>query len=303
MVLISCITPTFNRKNLLIKAIESTIKQTYLNWEMIIVDDGSTDGTEIKVKEIQARDSRIVFYKNPGKGACSARNFALKRAKGKYIAFLDDDDLNLPHRFESQINAITKSSSRFILSGYQTMNSNGLITSVNTSQLKGKGAGIGIRWFIEKDLLFQSGLFDESMPSMQEVELSYRIADYEVFANHKDVVVIAGQTVNSISRGLSGIHGKELLIKKHKNNMPDVETSWWYFTLGLDYYSLNDIVSARQNIKKSALLSKRLIYKFGYLYTLLMLPFGGLIKKANQKILYAISNFRYPNIVNHPVID
>ena len=119
MELISCITPTFNRKDLLERSVKSTLMQTWPNWEMIVVDDGSEDGTAEMMASYCASDSRIKFLKNPGKGASSARNYGIINSRGDYIVFLDDDDEHLPHRFESQLKAVKITGEDFILSGFQ----------------------------------------------------------------------------------------------------------------------------------------------------------------------------------------
>ena len=86
----SIIVPTFNREEYIIKCIDSVLDQTYDNFELIIVDDGSTDNTENLVKKYQ--DKRIKYFKNENHGIGYSRNFGLNKAKGDYIFFLDSDD-------------------------------------------------------------------------------------------------------------------------------------------------------------------------------------------------------------------
>ncbi len=90
--LFSIITPTYNRGYIIWKTIQSVQKQQYPHWEMIIVDDGSTDDTEKVIAEFQS-DPRIHYYKLPKGNANKARNYALTKAKGEYIAYLDSDDI------------------------------------------------------------------------------------------------------------------------------------------------------------------------------------------------------------------
>jgi glycosyltransferase involved in cell wall biosynthesis len=89
-ILFSIIIPTFNRANLIEIAINSVIKQSYSNWELIIVDNGSTDNTKEIIAKIE--DKRINYIYTSIKGRSKARNLGLNQAKGGYIAFLDDDD-------------------------------------------------------------------------------------------------------------------------------------------------------------------------------------------------------------------
>jgi glycosyltransferase involved in cell wall biosynthesis len=91
--LVSVIIPTFNREKILSGALDSVIKQTYTNFELIIVDDKSTDATKELVAGYQKKDTRIKYYQNTHqKGPGGARNTGILNSKGKYIAFLDSDD-------------------------------------------------------------------------------------------------------------------------------------------------------------------------------------------------------------------
>ena len=104
MTIVSVIIPTYDNKELLDEAIDSVLSQTLSDLELIIIDDGSTDGTAELVKTID--DSRIrYFYKN-NNGVSSARNMGLDKAVGQYIAFLDSDDLYKPKYLETMVSAL-----------------------------------------------------------------------------------------------------------------------------------------------------------------------------------------------------
>lgn len=104
--LVSVILPTFNRGRIISKAIESIVNQTYSNWELFIVDDGSTDNTADVVK-CYTHDSRIKYISYPDrKGANHARNIGLKKASGDYLAFSDSDGYWLPNYLEERLKAL-----------------------------------------------------------------------------------------------------------------------------------------------------------------------------------------------------
>lgn len=107
---ISVIIPTYNRGNLIGKSLNSVLNQTYQNFEVIVVDDGSTDNTSKVIERIH--DDRIKYIKlNDNKGGSNARNIGIKNAKGKYISFQDSDDLFYPNKLELQLqNIINKNS-------------------------------------------------------------------------------------------------------------------------------------------------------------------------------------------------
>ncbi|MCX6051226.1 MAG: glycosyltransferase family 2 protein [Campylobacterales bacterium] len=106
--LITIITPLYNAEKYIAKTIQSVINQTYIHWEMIIVDDCSTDASREIVKEYEKNDDRIIlleFSINFG-GPARPRNKGLENANGKYMAFLDADDVWLPEKLQKQLNFI-----------------------------------------------------------------------------------------------------------------------------------------------------------------------------------------------------
>ena len=105
--LVSIITPCYNAAPFISQAIESVLAQSFGDWEMIIVDDCSTDNTDIVVGKI--KDPRIRYIKNEkNSGAAVSRNRALREANGRWVAFLDSDDLWKPEKLEKQIRFMTK---------------------------------------------------------------------------------------------------------------------------------------------------------------------------------------------------
>lgn len=105
-ILVSIITPTFNRAYILATAIQSILSQTYKNWELIIIDDGSTDNTKALV--LSFKDERIKYLYQKNAGPSAARNKALAIAKGEWMAYLDSDNELLPNYLEVTTDWITK---------------------------------------------------------------------------------------------------------------------------------------------------------------------------------------------------
>ena len=124
--MVSVITPTYNCGRFISETIESVIAQTYLNWEMIIVDDCSIDNTKSVVEQYQNKDSRIKYYcleKNSGPAV--ARTKAMELAEGQYIAFLDSDDLWLKDKLTKQIKFMQDNDYAFSNTSYQHMDESG----------------------------------------------------------------------------------------------------------------------------------------------------------------------------------
>lgn len=96
----SIIIPTYNRAHFLDRTISSVINQTYKNWELLIVDDGSTDNTKEVVQEYSLSDDRVIYIYQENKKVSAARNNGLRIAQGDYLCFLDSDDEYMPHHLQ-----------------------------------------------------------------------------------------------------------------------------------------------------------------------------------------------------------
>jgi len=103
--LMSIIVPTYNRESFIVEAIQSVLEQTYSNWELIIVDDGSTDNTLETIKDI-ITDDRISYYHQKNQGQSVARNVGINKSTGEYICFLDSDNKWLQNRLEISVKVI-----------------------------------------------------------------------------------------------------------------------------------------------------------------------------------------------------
>ena len=120
--LVSIITPTWNCAHFICETIRSVQAQTYKNWEMIISDDCSTDNTKEAIEPYLKVDSRIKYICNDkNSGAAITRNNALKVAQGKWIAFLDSDDLWYPEKLEKQVTFMAENNYAFSYHEYTEM--------------------------------------------------------------------------------------------------------------------------------------------------------------------------------------
>ena len=129
--IVSVLTPSYNSEKYIQEAILSVQNQTYQTWEMIIVDDASTDKTVAIIEKIAAIDNRITLIKlasNSGTGI--ARNTALDYAKGKYISFLDADDLWKSDKLEKQVNFLINNNLPFTFSFYDYINEEGNLLKI-----------------------------------------------------------------------------------------------------------------------------------------------------------------------------
>lgn len=121
--LVSIVTPTFNSEKYIRETIASVKNQSYTNWEMIIVDDFSTDNTVTIVKELQREDNRIkLILSKKNSGPAISRNKGIQEVTGKYMTFLDADDIWFPDFIKTSIETIKKTGIHFVFSSYKRSN-------------------------------------------------------------------------------------------------------------------------------------------------------------------------------------
>lgn len=188
---VSVIIPTYNRAVLLRSAINSVLSQSYEDYEIIVVDDGSTDDTEKIVNELSTDKLRYVYQENKGRSA--ARNYGIKLARGEYVAFLDSDDTFTPSKLEFQVQILDYNPCYGLVYSYAK------IIDENGDYLNAQYEGNLSGW-IYPDLLFirnnvittptvmvrarilaELGGFDESMDICEDLDLWCRIArEYQV---------------------------------------------------------------------------------------------------------------------------
>jgi teichuronic acid biosynthesis glycosyltransferase TuaG len=126
--LVSIITPSYNSKNFIKETIDSVLAQTYPNWEMIIVDDKSNDESVTYIENLIKNETRIKLLPlNENVGAAMARNKALAIAKGKYIAFLDSDDVWFAQKLEEQLTFMQTHNYAFTFASYIPFSEDGTV--------------------------------------------------------------------------------------------------------------------------------------------------------------------------------
>lgn len=132
--LVSIIMPSYNCGKFVEETIRSVQAQSYHNWELIFVDDCSTDDSVRRVTEFRATEKRIQLYQNSqNSGAAVTRNLALRNARGRWIAFLDSDDLWEPTKLEKQVRFMEENGYKFSYTEYQEMDADGNLTGVTIS--------------------------------------------------------------------------------------------------------------------------------------------------------------------------
>lgn len=159
--LVSVITPAYNAEKFIAETIQSVQAQTYTDWEMIIVDDGSTDKTADIIKEFSKHDNRIQYHYQPNGKQGKARNLAIKQAKGKYLAFIDADDLWVENKLERQLKVFTQ------YPQVDLVYTNGVSFKGSIENVTKEHKEIG--GMIDKTLMFQTMLNGKSLPNLSVI--------------------------------------------------------------------------------------------------------------------------------------
>lgn len=122
--LVSIIIPVYNSEEFIAKCIDSILAQSYNNWELLLINDGSTDNSGIICQEYSQKDKRIRYFEKENKGVSNTRNLGIKEAKGKWIIFADSDDLVSPHYISHLIKASDGDPYTHVIQGFKCIDEN-----------------------------------------------------------------------------------------------------------------------------------------------------------------------------------
>lgn len=227
--LISVVIPAYNREKTILRALNSVLRQTYSNIEVIVVDDGSTDSTVQLVSNCTDERVRLICLPS-NQGANRARNTGISEAKGEYIAFQDSDDEWLADKLEKQMAYIFKTSVKAVYCPYilydedkvsivpgNYMNQD--ICEKNIAETLKKGNVVGTpTLIIQRELFSQIGMFDVDMKRLQDYEFVIRLVKKEPLGYIKEPLVKAYRTEISITSSdylILGAYAK--ILEKHSD--------------------------------------------------------------------------------------
>jgi glycosyltransferase involved in cell wall biosynthesis len=264
--IVSVIIPTYNRAHLIVRAIRSVLNQTYQDFEIIVIDDGSTDNTEEIIRGFKDKKVKYIKKYKENKGSSIARNIGIKVARGKYIAFLDSDDEWLPEKLDKQIKVLQSESPEVgvVYSNLCYMDENG--KSMNKlrnpkkegyiyEDLFGKNyVGTDSTLLIRKECFHRVGLFDDLLNTQQDWDMWIRIAKYYRFALIKVPLVKYRLHSNQISRNLElKIITANRILVKYKDELKKRRGvhSKHYFYIGLRFCRIGKTKEGRKYLLKA----------------------------------------------------
>ncbi len=275
-ILVSIIIPTFNREKNLIEAIKSILKNNFNEYEIIVVDDGSTDNTKEKVKNLNSEKINYFWIKNSERGA--ARNFGAKKARGLYLNFFDSDDILYDNHLESAASIIksNKKNEIFHLSyeilDQKTGNKKKIINNGNTNKKILSGNSISCNSLFLKKNIFNEFKFDENrnLSGSEDWDLWLRLSRYHKIYNYSIVT--------------------SMIVNHQYRSMNERDTSKITKRLNIISNKIkNDIYKNLSNLEKNKILAH--IYSFESLHYSFM----------TKKKIYII-NLLIKSIIRDPII-
>ncbi|HJX30341.1 MAG TPA: glycosyltransferase family 2 protein [Thermodesulfobacteriota bacterium] len=290
---VSVIIPTYNRAHLLSRAIKSALDQTFQDFEIIIVDDASTDDTDKLVASFH--DSRIRYIqheKNHGGGA--ARNSAIKQAQGDYLAFLDSDDEWLPDKLEKQMKLFNGTSKKIGLVAAGAVDiRNQIPYAYYIPKFRGdifkrilieNCVGLTAIAVVRKECLDKAGLFDESLRGSEDWDLWIRIVQhYDVDFTPEILLRYYPQADSMIRHHADGVDAHRKIFKKYYHlfkTLPPPYRAARYYHEGFFFWWKRELRECCINFIKAVFLNPWLMFP--------------LISYFFKKIRQRISGTSYP---------
>lgn len=293
--LISIIIPTFNRGHLILDTLNSVKNQSYKHWECLVVDDGSTDGTESLLQDYILKDNRFKYYDRPNthrSGGNGARNFGVKQSQGELLVFLDSDDVLSETALENRISRFDFDTMDLLISHTGTFKSdvgdsdriwNKVDSKSSTTALINRFIGMDMPWHTtgvtwSKEFFQDSGWWHEELNAWQDWELHSR-----VLFNSPKIQYLPPEPDNYFR------------IAKHDSIGKTIRSSKYLYSVQIAIRSIDVLLGEHELIYEAvksnynALLYKMLIH-FPVVKGFLFFPLRNLIKLSNFR---GLSLFRF----------
>lgn len=262
---VSVILPTYNRADILGDAVRSVLAQTYEDFELLIVDDASTDNTDDIVAEFG--DSRIQYLKHDiNRGASAARNTGIEAARGSYIAFQDSDDEWFSEKLAKQMSVFDRSSSEVgvVYTGiWRTVNGEKRYLPYPAIDPKEGDIQDSIQRqnfipvqvaVVRRECFERVGTFDEETPPIDDWDLWLRISQQFEFRLVDEPLVSATVREDSISRNRAEIvASRERIVNKYREDFSRSPLANQYFYIGHGAMKLNKVRKGRMYLTKAVL--------------------------------------------------
>ena len=224
--LVTVVVPAYNRDSTIRRCIESVRAQTYPHWELVVVDDGSTDGTREATRAVAGDEPRVRLVEHGHRrGAQAARNTGIREARGEWIAFLDSDDEFLPHSLESRLYRAIEEGRDVVHSACRVRKADGSLQAYHVPRLSGRVYSQLLRHegpvfpglLVKRAALERIGLLDERIIAFQEWDTSIRLArSYEFSFEPRPTFIYDCSRADAMSKNfVRNGRAYEQVVKKH----------------------------------------------------------------------------------------
>lgn len=295
---VSIVLPTYNRANLLPRSIQSILSQAYQDFEIIVIDDASTDNTEEVIRKLNER--RIVYVKQSlNRGEAAARNVGIGLAKGRYIAFQDSDDESLPERIEREVKVLKANNSQvgivytdayriqkdgrsFIFRSPHIRPKDCLIY-LDALNYRVKNIGIGTS-MIRRECFKKVGLFDEKLKYFVDLDFFIRASKYFQFYHIPMPLLKYYEEGNNEDKLINAIEARKIILEKYYEdiNKNKKTLSIHYFNIGNDLcYAGQTKLGRRYIIKSIAAYPIKVKYLTGFFISFLGAGYSKLVDAKN----------------------
>ena len=245
---VSVIIPTYNRASLLPRALESVLRQTFRDSEVIVVDDGSTDHTQTVMRRF---DGKVKYVRQNNQGSAAARNRGIQESSGEYIAFLDSDDYWVPEKLEEQVKILdTYKNVGIVYARMPIINEKGEKIGMKPAGISGKNfkellevwGDLPTSTVMTRRVCFEkAGMFDTSLVTMQDIDMWLRIARfYELYEIEGKVLAYYCRHDNQATSDKIKVYGGLVRIyTKIFNNFADAPREIMIKRIALNQYMLS----------------------------------------------------------------
>jgi glycosyltransferase involved in cell wall biosynthesis len=220
---VSVVMPTYNRAGLIMEAVASVVAQTCTDWELLVVDDGSDDDTVERLAALREPRLRILEQSHHGNVA-RVRNIGARAARGRFLAFLDSDDLWLPGKLERQLRALDRRSGSWCYAAHELVDTTGtrmplragqfapLSGRINHHLLRDETAAAVITWLIPRGLFERLGGFDESLTHCEDLDLALRLSEEAKAVAVDEVLALVREHQGRTTRQTRDHHRKTSIV-------------------------------------------------------------------------------------------
>jgi len=264
--LVSIIIPTYNRSNLISGTLDSLIRQTYMNWECIIVDDGSSDDTDEKMEVYTERDKRFKYFHRPSEhlpGGNGARNYGFLKSSGEYIQWFDSDDVMVPDFIAAKMEPFLENSDTdVVFSAFENVNEKGERTRIANQSFSGNilndlvdgNVSFGPYSFMLRRDKVAKIKYDETLRKNQDLDFFFRF-----FTSLSDIKIIHVKKILFTVRSHSGS-----MTYRSEKDMSKMASIYKVYLMVLNYFVEQKHSKGISRYKYRCLNSLNIMLRNGY---------------------------------------